>query len=136
MFEGGDVGLVFDDIVLIGNEYPPASQGVRLRGCVLETSPCFCCSTALEPAFNSDVTSILTSCRARLFPRCSSFPSISSHQLLFQLNSQQILYSKVSKCPDSEHWRVAVRFKILTFRGSSMLMPSTRGTSRICRFNL
>jgi len=68
MFEGGDVGLVFDDIVLIGNEYPPASQGVRLRGCVLETSPCFCCSTALEPAFNSDVTSILTSLSSTTVP--------------------------------------------------------------------
>jgi hypothetical protein len=50
--------------VLIGSEYPPASQGVRFLVGVFEASPFsifLCCSAATEFAFSRDVTSILSS---------------------------------------------------------------------------
>jgi hypothetical protein len=80
-----DAGAV--DKVLIGNEYPPASHGVRFRVEVVfaDASPFFCCSAAFS--FSNEVTSILTP--SQMISKCQLRsliePSDNPHKLLVQV---------------------------------------------------
>lgn len=131
---GSDV-VVIPDSVLIGSEYPPASQGVRfLVGVVFDPSAFFCCSAAF--AFNNEVTSILTVNSVEFLPP-SDIPSVLpfSHRPV-ECPGNIFVQSWVCSDVRRSYGDQPSESRLLNFQIPSTVVRSQKGMSRICRFNL